>query len=553
VKPKSAVSLASIQKEELSRSDTVLAAKLQVQEEKSAFGGEAACASDSHCVDDAALAARLQAEENGAAGASAPAAHTIDEDAALAAALQAEFDAEQRENSVYAAERRANLFTDSKVSVSLDLHRTAYQGASGVHEDHQEDDGEFDMPETTYDKTTRTRRDRDGNVVTKHNPTVNGLRNREKMDHFPLNFASGDMRKGSDYTISNKVYNSLKRFSEKNDKQRQRLHEKKEHSTHALALDANTRLILYKLVNSGVLDEVNGCLSTGKESVVFHGRFREDPQNPESPQQECAIKVFKTTLTEFKNRQQFLHGDRRYEDRVGKQGARKLVKLWAEKEMANLERMRVAGVPCPRVVYQRKHVLVMTFLGNEGTAAPKLKHAELTPEEWTKSYQDTVASMCVLHQQCRLVHCDLSEYNILRWNEQPYLIDVGQSVDIIHPRAMDFLFRDCHHVTRFFTSMGVANMMSAGELFEHVTGTPIEKEKEVEFLQKVSMAKGKLRGEEEQDLSRICEQMPRLTRDNQDILLEGIEDPEADEDAFEVEQMDEDEGDDLDDDWTIVQ
>jgi RIO kinase 3 len=140
-----------------------------------------------------------------------------------------------------------------------------------------------------------------------------------------------------------------------------------------MALDTNTRLILYKLVNGGVIDEVNGCLSTGKESVVFHGRYREDPANPESPSLECAIKVFKTTLTEFKNRQQFLHGDRRFEDRVGKQGARKLVKLWAEKEMSNLERMRQAGMPCPRVVHQRKHVLVMRFLGEKGEAAPKLK------------------------------------------------------------------------------------------------------------------------------------------------------------------------------------
>ena len=61
-------------------------------------------------------------------------------------------------------------------------------------------------------------------------------------------------------------------------------------------------------------------------------------------------------LTEFKQRQQFLHGDRRVEDRVGRQSARKLVKLWAEKESSNLERMARAGVPCPEVVLQHKHV-----------------------------------------------------------------------------------------------------------------------------------------------------------------------------------------------------
>ena len=35
-------------------------------------------------------------------------------------------------------------------------------------------------------------------------------------------------------------------------------------------MDPKTRLILYKLVNSGVLEDVNGVISVGKESVVFH-------------------------------------------------------------------------------------------------------------------------------------------------------------------------------------------------------------------------------------------------------------------------------------------
>jgi len=94
----------------------------------------------------------------------------------------------------------------------------------------------------------------------------------------------------------------------------------------------------------------------------------------------CAYdpQVFKTTLTEFKERQQFLQGDRRFEARVGRQSARKLVKLWAEKEMANLIRMHRAGIRCPRVVLNRKHLLVMTLIGSDGRPAPKLKVRALT-------------------------------------------------------------------------------------------------------------------------------------------------------------------------------
>ena len=36
------------------------------------------------------------------------------------------------------------------------------------------------------------------------------------------------------------------------------------------AVDPKTRLLMYKMVNSGMLETITGCISTGKESVVFH-------------------------------------------------------------------------------------------------------------------------------------------------------------------------------------------------------------------------------------------------------------------------------------------
>lgn len=43
-------------------------------------------------------------------------------------------------------------------------------------------------------------------------------------------------------------------------------------------MDSRTRLLMYKMVNAGVLEKINGCISTGKESVIFHadgGRWAE--------------------------------------------------------------------------------------------------------------------------------------------------------------------------------------------------------------------------------------------------------------------------------------
>lgn len=60
----------------------------------------------------------------------------------------------------------------------------------------------------------------------------------------------------------------------------------------------------------------------------------EEKQIPE----ECVLKIFKTTLNEFKNRDKYIKDDYRFKDRFSKLNPRKIIHLWAEKEMHNLTR-----------------------------------------------------------------------------------------------------------------------------------------------------------------------------------------------------------------------
>ena len=53
-----------------------------------------------------------------------------------------------------------------------------------------------------------------------------------------------------------------------------------------------------------------------------------------------------------------------------------------------------------------------------------------------------------LYKKCKLVHGDLSEYNLLWHNCRVYVIDVGQSVLIDQSNAMEFLHRDCNNIHR---------------------------------------------------------------------------------------------------------
>lgn len=57
----------------------------------------------------------------------------------------------------------------------------------------------------------------------------------------------------------------------------------------------------------------------GKEAVILHADSDPKFSHAKEPlPRECAIKVFKTTLSEFKQRDKYIKDDHRFKDRVGK-------------------------------------------------------------------------------------------------------------------------------------------------------------------------------------------------------------------------------------------
>ena len=65
-------------------------------------------------------------------------------------------------------------------------------------------------------------------------------------------------------------------------------------------------------------------------------------------------------------------------------------------------------------------------------------------------YLKLLMDMRVLYQVCKLVHADLSEYNLLYMDKTLFMIDVSQAVEHDHPNALDFLRRDIRNVNDFF-------------------------------------------------------------------------------------------------------
>lgn len=231
-------------------------------------------------------------------------------------------------------------------------------------------------------------------------------------------------------------------------------------------LDPRIRMILLKMINQNIIYQVNGCVSTGKEANVYHALTESGEHR--------AIKIYKSTILTFKNRDQYVTGEYRFRHGYSKSNPRKMVQLWAEKEMRNLRRLQAAGIPCPEPVLLKLQVLLMTFIGDKkGWPAPRLKDADFGEEEVPALYTECIKLLRRLYQECRLVHADFSEYNLLYHEGHIIVIDVSQAVEVEHPHALEFLRMDCMNILKFFRGKG-QKTLGLQQLFDFIVRKEID-------------------------------------------------------------------------------
>ena len=82
----------------------------------------------------------------------------------------------------------------------------------------------------------------------------------------------------------------------------------------------------------------------------------------------------------------------------------------------------------------------MDLIGDEGEPSPRLK--DITIDDPKGVFDDLLEILSVCWQTGNLVHSDFSEYNILWYDGEPWIIDFGQAVVSAHPSSNEFLVRD---------------------------------------------------------------------------------------------------------------
>jgi len=109
----------------------------------------------------------------------------------------------------------------------------------------------------------------------------------------------------------------------------------------------------------------------------------------------------------------------------------------------------------------------MEFIGKDGVSAPLMKEAELGDPK--QIFRRLLADLKKLFRKAKLVHGDLSEYNVMVWDGKPVIFDLSQTVPLKHPNAELLLKRDLKNIHRFFTKQGVS-VPSADEMFRGIVG-----------------------------------------------------------------------------------
>ncbi|MEM4662657.1 MAG: serine protein kinase RIO [Candidatus Diapherotrites archaeon] len=206
--------------------------------------------------------------------------------------------------------------------------------------------------------------------------------------------------------------------------------------------DYSTVCAIHELANKGFIDYLEHVISTGKEAHVYVAVDKAGKKR--------AIKIYKIETSKFRNIRKYIEGDQRFKN-VGSD-RRDIIYLWARKEYKNLEKMASAGVnvPVPYAFFQ--NVLVMEFIGKDKAALPIKEHPI---EDIDFLYQSIVLDLAKMVYRAKLVHGDLSEYNILNFDGKPIIIDCGQAVLTSHPLASEFFQRDLKNFASYVSKQGL--------------------------------------------------------------------------------------------------
>ncbi len=229
-------------------------------------------------------------------------------------------------------------------------------------------------------------------------------------------------------------------------------------------LQMETREITYKLLRDelkkyGIISDLVAEVNAGKEATILIAHLRGVP---------LIVKSFRLQNT-CHNR--------------AKGNPQMRAASIAENEYYRLLRAFRAGMRVPTPAKKINNVIIMSFIGTDWEPAPQLRNTVLEkPEE---VLDEIIEQIRIMYQDAKLIHGDLSEYNILLHEGQPVIIDFPQAIDIslivsrfthIRKSNLQVLRKDIQTIGNFFEKEYNITFQF-NEVYRYIAGKDIDYEK----------------------------------------------------------------------------
>jgi RIO kinase 1 len=202
--------------------------------------------------------------------------------------------------------------------------------------------------------------------------------------------------------------------------------------------DEFTNRNLFELKSKGIIDDLESPIYVGKESNVFIAKVGK---------KKVIVKIYRLQNANFNKMYDYIRKDTRYQGL--KSHRRQIIFAWTQREFRNLKTAEKANINSPIAMAFKDNIIVEEMIGNP---APALK--DKFPENPKKFFDLLIKDVKKLYKE-GLIHGDLSSFNILNFNEEPFIIDFSQATTVRTPNSEELLERDIKNLIKFFGKLGV--------------------------------------------------------------------------------------------------